>query len=276
MTETTRTPDWSTAAPRWLPPPLDLCDTGREPAAARRPAPGRDRRHEPVPPAADPRYPALLGAAAWASLPPAVCRRFSHKRLPGEVTVYRGAVLACEMNLAGWIVANLARVIGAPLPLDSIPSDDGQSRDPQPTATVVVADMPHAEGVASPGQVWTRSYGRRGTFPQVIMSAKVFTGPTGLEEHLGLGLVMRLTVTAEAGALVFCSAGYHWHIGGWRIAIPAALSPGVAEIVHRAEPDAADRPSPHDFTFTLTLTHPVFGRLVRQVARFTDSPVDAA
>ena len=246
MTELTRTSDWSAGAEPFCPRPSDLCDTGR------------DRVYPP----ADNRYRLLLGEAAWQRLPLAVRRRFSKRLNAGETITYRGYVARCELSFAGWIAANLARVIGAPLPLDH-----GVFQPGEVPATVIVEDMPNAAGT---GQVWTRVYGRKGLFPQVISSAKRFAGATGLEEYLGLGLVMRLTVSEAAGALVFRSAGYHWQFGRQRINLPAALSPGRCEIVHRAECNANGSPSAHDFTFSLTLTHPLFGQLVHQVACFTD------
>ncbi|MFX8351141.1 DUF4166 domain-containing protein, partial [Acinetobacter baumannii] len=77
-------------------------------------------------------------------------------------------------------------------------------------------------------QVWTRSYARPSRFPQVIQSAKCFAGPTGLEERLGYGLVMRLAVSVEgppgAADLVFRSRGYRLRILGLDLPLPSLLS----------------------------------------------------
>ena len=201
----------------------------------------------------DLRYRALLGEAAWASLPEAVRRRFSKPAAAGAVTVYRGRVIATELSLLGRFFANLARLVGGPLPLASGATGP---------ATVTVVEEP-----AFKGQVWTRSYARPGRFPQVIHSAKRFTGPTGLEEYLGFGLVMRLTVSAEAGTLVFRSAGYGLELLGTFVAFPAWLTPGTCEVRHRDQGNGR-------FSFRLALVHRRAGRLVHQIAVFEDPPAE--
>jgi hypothetical protein len=124
--------------------------------------------------------------------------------------------------------------------------------------TVTVVEEP-----AFNGQVWTRSYARPGRFAQVIHSAKRFTGPTGLEEYLGFGLVMRLTVGAEDGALVFRSAGYGLELLGRLLPFPAWLTPGACEVRHCDQGNGR-------FSFRLTLVHPFAGRLVHQLAVFEE------
>jgi hypothetical protein len=191
----------------------------------------------------------LVSPAAWAGLPPAVQRRFARHPRAGRPIIYRGEVVETTLTQLGRLLANLARIIGAPLPL---------AHGATGPALVIVS-----EGPALGDQQWTRLYARPGRFPQVIHSAKRFAGPTGLEEHLGFGLVMQLATAVVDGALVFRSAGYAFEIGGWRLRIPGWLSPGQCEVMHR---DAGEG----RFVFGLALTHPVFGRLVRQTALFTD------
>lgn len=198
---------------------------------------------------ADTRYRALLGEPAWASLPEAVRRRFSKPAIPGAVTVYRGRVVTTELSWAGRLLAHAARLVGGPLPLFSGASGP---------AVVTVLEDP-----AFKGQVWTRSYARSGRFPQVIHSAKRFTGPTGLEEYLGFGLIMRLTVSAEAGALVFRSAGYAVELFGKAVELPGWLMPGTCEVRHTDSGGGV-------FSFGLALVHPLAGRLVHQLALFQD------
>ena len=207
------------------------------------------RDFTPTAPGTDTRYRALLGEAAWASLPEPVRRQFSKPAAPGAVTVYRGRVLTTELSWAGRLLAHAARLVGGPLPLSSGATG---------TAVVTVLEDP-----AFKGQIWTRSYARSGRFPQVIHSAKRFTGPTGLEEYLGFGLVMRLIVSTEAGALVFRSAGYAIELFGKVVAVPAWLTPGTCEVRHTDKGGGV-------FSFGLTLVHPLAGRLVHQLALFED------
>lgn len=211
----------------------DLCDRGRE------------RRTRET----DDRYRRLLGEDAWSRLPRAVQRRFSRPHADGETTVYRGHVEETRLTLAGRVLAQAARIAGAPLPLD-----DGATGP----AVVIVTEAPEMAG-----HLWTRVYARPGRLPQAIRSAKRFQGPTGLEEDLGHGLSMALTLAVEDGVLVFRSTGYDLSILGRRWRLPAWLSPGTCEIGHRD--DGGGR-----FTFTLGLAHPLLGLIVSQTARFED------
>ncbi len=198
----------------------------------------------------DLRFRALVGEAGWARLPEAVQRRFSRRLAPGDVAFYVGEVLETRLSRLGRVLSFLARAIGAPLPLDDATGGG---------ATVAVMEN---EGLG--GQSWTRTYARAGRFPQVIHSAKCFSGPTGLEEHVGGGVGMALSVGEEGGALVFRSAGYFFSAGRIRISLPRLLTPGDMEIVHEDEGGGA-------FLFKLTLRHAWLGVLVKQTARFRDA-----
>lgn len=198
---------------------------------------------------ADHRFRDLLPSDAWDELPEVVQRRFSKRLADGASRFYTGEVAVTRLSAAGWVLAALARLVGGPLPCT-----DGATG---PATVLVVEDHAHA------GQIWTRTYARPGRFPQTINSVKRFAGPTGLEEYLGYGMVMRLVLSVDSGALVFASAGYDIVLGRRRIALPAWLSPGRCTITHRAE--GAER-----FSFTLALDHPRLGRLAYQVAHFTE------
>ena len=160
---------------------------GHSPFPARRPA-------APAPDIGDLRFRALIGEAAWARLPEATRARFG-KRIRGSAAiVHAGEVVECRMSAAGWLLAQLGRAIGGPLPL---------SRDSDMPACVTVTEDP-----AFAGQFWTRIYGRRRGFPQVISSSKRFAGPTGLEEQVGGGIGIALGAEVEGGALHFLSDHY--------------------------------------------------------------------
>lgn len=203
---------------------------------------------------ADLRFRALLSADDWAGLPLAVRRRFSKRMKGGTTVVYRGEVVAVEAHAMGRLLAQAARLIGAPLPLVF-----------KPGASVVTV----TEDVVGRGQVWSRMYVRDDGFPQVIHSAKRFAGPTGLEEHVGGGVGMALTVTAEEGALVFRSAFYFATVLGLRIRLPRWTEPGALTITHRDLGEGR-------FAFTLALDHRWLGRLLGQDAIFRDPPADEA
>jgi hypothetical protein len=166
----------------------------------------------------DLRFRALMSDEEWSSLPQAVRRRFTKRLSGGRTAVYAGEILETRMNFAGRCLAQLARVIGAPLPT----STDAHV----PIVVTVTEDM------ATGGQIWTRLCTRRDGFPQIINSSKRFSGPTGIEEYLGRGLSMALTIHALNGALVFRSDTYFLRVLGLRLRLPAWLSPGVMTVSH--------------------------------------------
>ena len=209
-------------------------------------------QHAPAlrPVAAEDRFRRLLSDADWRTLPETTQRRFTRKVAGGESLLYRGVTTHLRMTAIGRLIAQAARLIGAPLPLDA--------RSEARPAVVAVTAHPSGDG-----QVWTRIYARGAGFPQMVNSVKRFSGPTGLEEHVGGGVSMSLVLAVEKGALLFCSAGYHLHVLGRRFRIPRVLAPGAMVIGHH------DRGA-CGFDFTLTLTHPVFGVLIEQTTHFTD------
>jgi hypothetical protein len=211
-----------------------------------------DVRHEPVPIVEgialhDLRFRSLLGATAWSELPSAVRRRFSTRAQAGDAITYAGEIVDCRRTLFGRLVAELCRVIGAPLPL----SDD----------IGVPAIVTVTEDGLTGGQFWTRMYGRTRGFPQVIHSSKRFAGPTGLEEYLGCGLGIALTVSADREALHFHSDHYFLRLGALRFRLSRWLEPGELTISH------VDR-GRGEFAFVLALDHPWFGQIIRQTGLF--------
>lgn len=202
----------------------------------------------------DCRFRDLVGATAWTQLPPAVRRRFSKRFKPAEAVLFNGHVVETRVSRAGRILSLLARVIGSPLP--------GPNGNTGASAVTVMQDA------LTGHQNWTRTYERAGGFPQVVHSMKRFAGPTGLEEYVGAGIGMSLDLSVEDGALVFRSGHYFFELGRFRMRLPRMLSPGRMEIVHRDEPEYCGLANA--FTFRLTLTHPLFGCLVHQLAYFKE------
>jgi hypothetical protein len=177
--------------------------------------------------------------------------------LPGDdspsasrTAIYVGEVVEIWFSRIGWWVAQIARLIGGPLPTCS---------DTRVPSIVTVT-----EDAATGGQIWTRIYARRNGFPQVIHSSKRFSGPTGLEEYVGFGVSMALRMVVDGQALLFRSAGYFVELGHLRLALPAFLTPGILTVAH------TDLGS-GEFRFTLEIIHPRFGTLVRQSAVFREA-----
>lgn len=208
------------------------------------PPPSDARLHD------DLRFHALLSDADWGRLPVAIWRRFSKRVADGATSVYVGEIEDAHLSRAGWWFAQLARLIGGPLPT----SDE----------TGVPMIVAVTEDGASGGQIWTRVVGRRHGFPQVIHSAKRFAGPTGLEEYLGFGLSMELRIAVADGALEFHSTAYALELAGLRIQLPQWLTPGDLTVTHSDLGNGA-------FRFTLEIIHPRLGRMLHQSAIFQEA-----
>jgi len=198
----------------------------------------------------DLRFRALMSEADWLALPPSIRRRFSKRLAGGKTVVYVGETLTNEMSRTGWLLAQAARLIGGPLPL---------VREPCCPSVVTVT-----EDVATRGQHWTRLYARSRGFPQVVHSSKRFAGPTGLEEYVGRGVGMALTIHVEESALVFRAAHYFVQVGRFRIRLPAWASPGALSVTHAELGDGR-------FLFRLDIVHPRLGRLICQTAAFQEA-----
>lgn len=216
------------------------------PFPARKPAPADEE-------IGDLRFRALVGEAGWAALPEATRARFGKRVGSCSAIVYAGEIVECRMNRAGRLLAQLARLIGGPLPL---------ARDADLPAMVAVT-----EDVAGGGQIWTRVYGRRRGVPQVINSCKRFAGPTGLEEHIGRGFGIALRVEVADGALHFVGDHYFLAILGLRLRLPRWLAPGRLVVSHIDCNHGL-------FAFMLVLTHIWFGEMIRQTAMFRDMAVE--
>lgn len=201
----------------------------------------------------DLRFRALVGEAGWAALPETIRARFGKRVADCRTAVYAGEIVECRMNLAGRILAQCCRLIGGPLPL---------TRDADQPALVSVTEDP-----ATGGQYWTRIYGRRHGFPQVIHSSKRFAGPTGLEEYVGRGIGIALRAEVADGALHFLSDHYFLQLGRLRLRLPRWLAPGRMRVSHIDCKHGL-------FAFVLRLDHPLFGELIRQTAMFRDMKED--
>jgi hypothetical protein len=201
-------------------------------------------------PLGDLRLRALMSDADWAALPLAIRRRFSRRLAEGKTAVYVGEILETRTNMAGWLLAHAARLIGSPVLVD------GDTH--VPSVVSVTEDM------ANGGQIWTRLYARRRRFPQIVHSSTRFAGPTGLEEHVGRGVGMTLTMEVKDDALVFRSRDYFVELFGLRVRLPAWLTPGALSVTHAECADGR-------FSFTLDVVHPRFGLLIRQMGLFREA-----
>lgn len=215
--------------------------------------PGRERPVLQLPD--DPRFRMLVGEEAWDQLPAAIRRRFGKHIGNGQSVSYEGETIECRISRLGRLLALALKIIGAPLPLS--------------THVEVPAAVLVTEDAAWRGQFWTRIYGRRRGFPQVIHSSKRFAGPTGLEEYVGCGFGIALRCEVANEALHFVSHHYFFRCAGIRLRIPHFLNPGRLRVSHID--------CNHGwFAFVLDLEHPWAGEMIHQVAMFHEAGADLA
>jgi Domain of unknown function (DUF4166) len=198
----------------------------------------------------DNRFRALLSDEDWGRLPLAIWRRFSKRLEGGRTIVYVGEVEEAWHGRSGWWLAQLARLIGGPLPTG--------------TETGVPIIVTVTEDATGQGQIWSRICARSDGFPQVIHSAKRFSGPTGLEEYVGSGISMALRISVEGEALLFRSTGYFFRAGPLRLTLPSWLTPGALTVSHADLGGGA-------FRFTLDVVHHRLGPIIRQSAVFREA-----
>jgi len=217
---------------------------GREEAA---------RPHERPALLPDPSFERLLGALAWRRLAPDIRERFRWKPAPGREIRYVGAMAVVRASRAGWVFAQLCRLIGTPLA--------PHSGTEVPVAVIL---RPAASG----GIAWERRYSfARRARPVRCRSVKQEAGGAdgrpGLIECVGRGIGMWLRLGERDGALHFRSTGYFWRWRGLRLPLPGWLGPGAMHVVHSDL--GAGR-----FRFRITVRHPWLGETFHQDGVFEE------
>ncbi len=192
---------------------------------------------------------AMLGAAGWARLHPAVRDRFAAK---AAAVTYRGVMRQVDCSAAGYLLAQLCRLFGTPL---------APFRGAGVPMTADVRLAPDGAGI-----VWRRVYRFPGRAPVTVRSTKLFGHDGGLSECVGGGFGMDLAVFEQGGAMHFLSTRYFWRLGPIRLPLPALLTPGATLVVHA---DAGGG----RFRFTMTVDHPWLGRTYYQDGIFEDTGV---
>ncbi len=186
----------------------------------------------------------LLGGD-WYRLHPSVRARFAHE--PEQPVLYEGIMETVHCSNAGWLFAQLTRLIGNPLA-----AHRGRNIPMQVRLT-------KREGG---GVWWQRTYGFARPF--TVISAKRENAKSQLCEYVGMGFGMRLHVYAKDGALHFVSERYFWEIASWQIPLPHWLSPGQTHVSHT---DLGGG----DFRFTISMDHRQLGRTFYQTGIFRET-----
>jgi hypothetical protein len=187
---------------------------------------------------------ALVGAAGWSRLPPAVRRRFG----VGHGAATYAGTMELRCSPMGRVFAQLSRLFGSPL--------CGVSEAALPASVRVFDD-------GRGGMVWERHFRT-----QVVRSTKQLDADGGLLERTDGGLSMGLRVLEQDGALVFESHRFLLLLGRLRVRVPALLTPGTCRVAHTDLGDGL-------FRFDLDMVHPLWGCTFHQSGVFAD-PVDTA
>ena len=154
----------------------------------------------------DRRFHDLLPDEAWGRLPLAIWRRFSKRFADGETVVYVGTVEEASFSRAGWWLAQLARIIGGPLPTGRRDRcADGRDGDRGCGERRPDLD-PHLRAQ----QRLSASHPFRETFRRADRAR----GICRLRRQHGAA------ISVEHEALVFRSAGYSLQIGPLRLPLP--------------------------------------------------------
>ena len=186
----------------------------------------------------------LLGGD-WYRLHPSVRARFAYE--PAQPVLYEGVMETVHCSRAGWLFAQLTRLIGNPLTAQ-------RGRD---IPMQVLLTKREGGGVW-----WRRTYGFGR--PVTVTSAKRENAMGQLCEYVGMGFGMRLRVQAKDGALHFISERYFWEISGRQIPLPHWLSPGQTHVSHT---DLGGG----DFRFTISMDHRQLGRTFYQTGIFREA-----
>jgi hypothetical protein len=193
----------------------------------------------------------LLGDVAWRRLPPAVRTRFGE---PVQKVDYVGEFDVVRASIIGRVIALFCKAIGTPV---------------VPRTGLRVPAIIHV-GPVDRGASWLREYRWPDGRACRVHSTKVIGADGTLTEELPAGLRMPLSVYQRRGVLHFVSKGYYfelkirWGLGsswGWKIPLPAWLSPGTTHVEHADESNGW-------FRFTMTVSHPLFGEVFYQTGRF--------
>ena len=185
----------------------------------------------------------VLGATAWSGLPEAVRERFADST---AVATYAGAFEVVRASALGRVFAWVGTLFGTPV---------APRVENHVAARVLV--RPDARGVS-----WDREYLWADGTRTLVCSTKVVTGDGLLIEMLPARLCMPLDTYVEGGVLHFVSRGYYFHLGaGFRLWLPALLSPGVTHVEHIDLGHGW-------FRFTMTVMHPLVGEVYFQTGRF--------
>lgn len=185
----------------------------------------------------------------WQNLSPKTQARFeidpTHE-IPKE---YVGEMTEVGCSWVGALLANMTRLIGAPL----IPYSEKN----------VPIDVTVFKKPENPAIYKKRTYRFKNHKPFTVLSWMKLGAKGQFQEFVGFGLGMNMILDAKDQKLCFLGQGYFLEIFGFCIPIPFFLSPGKALIIHSDHGDNA-------FRVRIEMRHPWFGLMYMQDGVFRD------
>lgn len=194
----------------------------------------------------------ILGPA-WGGLHPDIQARFDKNPLPGKPLHYSGRLseLTCS-GIGRWLgYLTMPLIQGALMPYND-------------------ADFPVDIQVYSKHNCASifkqRTYRLNLRKPVVFTSYMAESRKGEVLEYVGLGLGMKLVLDVRDGNLHFESDGYFWEVFGFRIPLPALITPGKTFLCHRNN-------SANQFDIRIEIRHALFGTTFTQAGVFREVTV---
>jgi hypothetical protein len=185
----------------------------------------------------------------WSKLHPDIQRRFDKNPAPGKPLYYQGRLGELRSSRIG----KLRPLIQGAL----IPYDDSDF-----PVDIQVYCKPGDERIYK-----QRIYRLHQRKPIRFTSYMRGSERGEVLEYVGSGLGMKLVLSVQDGNLHFHSDGYFWDVLGWRVPLPAWLTPGETRLCHMND-------APNLFHIRIEIRHALLGLSFLQTGSFAQ--VEAA
>lgn len=186
----------------------------------------------------------------WGDLHPDIQKRFDKNPTPGNPLRYTGVLDELYCSRWGMVLGHLTKpfIKGALIPYS-------QNGVPVDIRVYSIEDDPNIYKERNYKLVNRKS---------VLFTSHMTRSLKGeVLEYVGMGLGMKLIVSAVGGDLHFQSDGYFWDVGLFRVPIPDLFTPGKTFLKH------VNR-APDSFSIRIEILHSIFGRTFLQTGTFSE------
>ncbi|MFZ6647091.1 DUF4166 domain-containing protein [Undibacterium sp. TJN25] len=191
----------------------------------------------------------------WLKLHPDIQSRFAKNPEPGKPLYYRGRLSELACSPIGKLFGFISRpfIHGALIPFNDRDFPVDIQVYSKPACDAIFKQRIYRLNHREPIQF--TSYMRESEKGEVL-------------EYVGMGLGMKLVLHVHEGNLYFTSDGYFWDLLGFRLPLPAILTPGKTFLCHRND-------SPTDFNIRIEIRHVLFGTTFTQAGAFHEAAEEA-